>query len=91
MVSNSVYHQRCSTEFNLGRDPDEDCYEPPAKKRSTVSGRNFDIKREDAFLQAVNYLKENDEVKLTIQDLVVKKGQFCENPFTLTYIKKEIA
>ena len=61
MASNSVYHQSCSTKFRLGRDTDEDFNEPPAKKRNTVSGRNFDIKREDAFLQAVNYLKENDE------------------------------
>ena len=55
MASNSVYHQCYSTEFRLGKYPDEDCYEPFAKKRKTVSGRMFDIKREDAFLQAVNY------------------------------------
>ena len=51
MAINSVYHQSCSTKFRLGKDPDEDCYEPPAKKRITVSGQKFDIKREDAFCQ----------------------------------------
>ena len=50
VVSNSVYHQSFDITFRLGRDPGEDCYEPPAKKRNIVSGRNFDIKREDAVL-----------------------------------------
>ena len=90
MASNSVYHQSCSTKFRLGRDPDEDCNEPPAKKRNTVSGRNLDIKREDALLQAVNYLKENDEEQLTIQDLVLKMGQLCENPFSLKHMKRRL-
>ena len=90
MASNSVYHQSCSTKFRLGRDSDEDCYEPPAKKRNTVSGRNFDIKREDAFLQAVNYLKENDEEQLTIQDLVLKMGLLCVNPFSLKHMKRRL-
>ena len=66
MASNSVYHQYYSIEFRLGKYPDEDCYEPPAKKRKTVSGRMFDIKREDTFSQALNYLLENDEEQLTI-------------------------
>ena len=69
MASNCVYHQSCSTKFRLGKDPNENCYEPPVKKRNTESGRKFDIKREDAFLQAVNYLKENDEEQLIIQDV----------------------
>ena len=55
MASNSVYHQCHGIEFRLGKYPDEDCYEQLAKKRKTLSGRMFDIKREDAFLQAVNY------------------------------------
>ena len=90
MASYSVYHQSCSTKFRLGRDPDEDCNEPPAKKRNTVSGRNFEIKREDAFLQAVNYLKENDEKQLTIQDLVLEMDQLCENPFSLKHMKRRL-
>ena len=69
MVSNTVYYQCCIIEFRLGRDPDEDCYEPPARKRNTISGRKLYIKREDPFLQAVNYLKENNEEQLTIQDV----------------------
>ena len=61
MASKSVYQQSCSIEFRLGKYPDEDCYEPLAIKRKTASGQMFDIKREDAFLQAVNYLQENNE------------------------------
>ena len=33
-------------------------------KRNTVSGRILDIKREDAFLQAVNYLQEHVQFKI---------------------------
>ena len=66
MVSSSVCHQCYSIEFRLGKCPDEDCYEPLAKKRKTVSGRMFDIKREDAFFKALNYLLENDEEQLSI-------------------------
>ena len=54
--SNSAYHKCCSIEFRLGKYPEEDCYEPISKNRKTVSGQMFDNKREDAFLQAVNYL-----------------------------------
>ena len=61
IASNSVCHQCCSIEFRLGKYPDEDCYEPLANKRKTVSGQMFDMKREDDFLPAVNYLQENDE------------------------------
>ena len=65
MTSNSIYHQCYSIVFRFGKYPDEHCYEPLAKTRKTVCGRMFDIKREDAFLQAVNYLQENDEEQLT--------------------------
>ena len=82
MASSSEYHQSCSTKFRLGRDSDEECNEPLSKKRNTVSGRNFDIKQEDAFLKAANFLKENDEEQLTIQDLVLQMGQLCGNPFS---------
>ena len=49
----------------------------------------FDIKGEDAFLQAVNYLLENDEEQLTILDLITKIGQLCENPFSFKHIKRD--
>ena len=58
MASNSVCHKCCSIEFRLGKHPEEDCYEPLSKNRKSVSGQMFDIKREYAFLQAVNYLLE---------------------------------
>ena len=75
MSSNSVYHKCCSIEFRLGKYPEEDCNEPRSKNRKTVSGQMFDIRREDAFLQAVNYLLKNDEVQLTIHDLIIKMDQ----------------
>ena len=70
MVSSSVYNQSCSIKFRLVMDPGEDCYEPvkPVKKRNTVSSKSFDMKGEDVFLQAVNYIWENSEKQLTIQD-----------------------
>ena len=68
MVSNSVYRQCYSIEFRLGKNPDENCYQTLANKRKTVSGQMFDIKREDSFLQALNYLQENDKEQLAIQD-----------------------
>ena len=38
-----------------------------AMKRNTVSSKSFDMKGDDVFLQAVNYLWENSEEQLTIQ------------------------
>ena len=58
------------------------------RRKKTVSGRMFHIKLEDAFLQAVNYLQENDKEELTIQYLITKIGQFCENPFSFKHIKR---
>ena len=77
MSSNSVYGKCCSVEFRLGKYP-ADCYEPLSKNRKTVSSQMFDIKREDAFLQTVNYLLKNDEEQLTIHDLITKMGQLCK-------------
>ena len=90
MASSSVYYQSCSTKFRLERDSDEECNEPLSKKRNTVSGRNFDIKQEDAFLKAANFLKENDEEQLTIQDLVLQMGQLCENLFSFKLMKRRL-
>ena len=54
--------------LDLGKNPDENCYQTLANKRKTVSGQMFDIKGEDSFLQALNYLQENDKEQLAIQD-----------------------
>ena len=90
MATNSVYHQSYSIEFRLGKYPDEDCYEPLANKRKTISSRMFDIKREDAFLQAVNCLQENVKKQLTIQDLITKMDQLCESPFSFKHVKRRL-
>ena len=74
----------------MGKYPDKDCYEPLANKRKTVSGQMFDIKREDAFLQAVNYLQENDKGQLTIQDLITKMDQLCESPFSFKHMQRRL-
>ena len=90
MTSNSVYHKCCSIEFRLGKYPGEECYEPLSKNRKTASGQMLDIKREDAFLQAVNYLLENDEEQLTIHDLITQMDQLCENPFSFKHMKRRL-
>ena len=41
-------------------------------------------------MQAVNYLLENDEEQLTIQDLITKMGQFCESPFSFKHMKRRL-
>ena len=90
MASNSAIHQCCSFEFRDGKYPDEDCYESLVNKRKTVSGQMFDIKREDAFLQSVNYLQENDEEQLTIKDLKTKMDQLCKSPFSFKHMKRRL-
>ena len=50
----------------------------------------IDIKREDAFLQAVHYLQENDEEQLTILDLITKICQVCETPFSFKHMKRRV-
>ena len=61
------------------------------QRRETLYLANFfiNIKREDIFLQAVNYLQENDE-QLTIQDLIPKMGQLSENPFSFKHMKRRL-
>lgn len=56
---------------------------PLANREKT--GSRVDSSREDAFLQAVNYLVENDEEQLTIADLVEKMGEFSEEPFSVKH------
>ena len=48
-ASSNVYHQSCSIKLRLVMDPGENCYEPPVKKRNTVSSKSFDMKGEDVF------------------------------------------
>ena len=52
-------------------------------KRNKVSGWIIDIKREDAFLQAVNYLQEKVQFK-------IEKCQLCKTPFSFKHMKKRL-
>ena len=97
-ASDTVYHRKCSTNFRtfnqipatyMYRDVKEEDNVNPSK-----CGRPSDTGRERAFLQIAQYLEDNDEEQITINDLIVKMEEYLVNtdfePYSFPYMKKRL-
>ena len=84
----AVYHQICSVNFRTGK-----C--TPKKYERRVSsgskrGRPSDINRETAFTLVANYLRDNDDGQITINDLITKMKEYLEEFSQDEFISKWI-
>ena len=91
-VVDAVYHQICSSNFRTGKPLVfmSDTNEQPASKR----GRYKDPFQEEAFLQVMEDLQQNDEEQTTVNDLIDNMKTYlgdCDSmPYGFTYMKKRI-
>ena len=95
-ASDAIYHQTCSSNFRTGKDipaqysSDTD----DSVKRTKVQGRPVDTVRSSAFEKVVQYLRDNEEEQLALQDLSDKMEEYLEGtneePYSVAYLKKKL-
>ncbi|KAK3101781.1 hypothetical protein FSP39_006288 [Pinctada imbricata] len=88
-AADALYHQQCSVNFRTGRNMPKTASTPQDKKRF---GRPKENLTQEGFLSAMEYLKENDDGQLTVQDLVGKMSETCgeEKSYSTKYMKTRI-
>ena len=74
-AADAIYHRNCCQRFMSYKNPptyarDESLYKH-VKRGRPVGSVNYRV-----FLQVANYLQENEELSLTVKDLVVKMNEF---------------
>ena len=60
-----------------------------------MSGRPKDLIRSEAFIAVINYLEENDDEQITVNDLRTKMTEFADNlvdynSYSFPYMKAEL-
>ena len=71
-----VYHKKCRTNFSS---PSLKIPEEYRTTGSTSKGRPSNDHQSDAFLQTVEYFKENDDGKITVANLSQKMGEYLQD------------
>lgn len=91
-AADACYHQMCSVNFRTGK------LKPCnfSSRPSQLTGRPEDKERYEAFLHVAQYLEENDEEQITVNDLVNKMSEYLQNnneallPYSNKYMKKKL-
>ena len=85
-----AYHATCSVNFRTGRKI-PDFVTPKIKKTKLKTvGRPIDPKREEGFINATQYLEENDDESLTIQRLCEVMGNNGCEPYSSVFMKQKL-
>ena len=66
----AVYHQVCSANFRTGKGVPQMYHRSTQSEPSSKRGRPSDVNREVAFMFVANYLKDNDDEQITVNDLL---------------------
>ena len=95
-AADAVHHQQCSVDFRtLKNVPRQHSSYSTAKQTKRINvGRPEDLDRSRTFQQTVAFLRENDEERLTIGDLIEKmqgflNGSGCQ-AYSQTYMKQKL-
>lgn len=98
-AADAVYHQLCSVNFRTGKHVPQIFVPkdgPRASKYTRMSGRPKDVIRNEAFLKVADYLEQNDDEQITVNDLVEKMKEYTEpeececDPYSSKYMKSKI-
>ena len=87
-AADAVYHQVCSVNFRTNKQIPTYHHSSEAEVKKPKLGRPQDEERINAFLEAANYLEENDDEQITISDLIsrmevnLKGSQFLAYGYT---------
>ena len=88
-AADSIYHTVCSVNFRTGkRIPHR--YTSDTDTPPTTLGRKKDVQREEAFLQVIANLQENDDEQTTVTDLVNEMSKLCQDPYSSTYMRVKL-
>ena len=90
-AADAIYHIVCSVNFRTGK-------QIPLRYRSDTSsiipptklGRRTNIQRQEAFLQVIADLQENDYEQTTVTDLVDEMSKICEDPYSPMYMRVKL-
>ena len=84
-AADAIYHQTCSVNFRTGRQIPAMFLrdEPPTKKKRV--GRPQDVDQTEAFLKVAQFLQENDDEQITVNDLIEVMNGFLEESQSIAY------
>ena len=75
---NERYHKLCSANFRTGRNLPAIFRQQVECSKSSLGWR-IDTSNAEAFLNLVEYLQENDDMQISVYDLVEKMKEYCGN------------
>lgn len=89
-AAKAIYHHQCSTNFRTGRNVPA-IYRQSGESSQHSSGRPVDVLKREAFMKVVEYLQDNDDMQLSIPDLVEKMKQYCDTEaYAAKYMKLKL-
>ena len=74
-AADAIYHRKCYQRFVSFKNPPKYARDESLYKHHKP-GRPLDSVRATVFVQVANYLQENEELSLTVKDLVIKMNEF---------------
>ena len=83
------YHQSCSTNFRSGCNIPVQ-YQIFSEMTKNKKGRPLLINSESAFLEVIKYFESNPGEQVTVNELLDKMSDRCEQPYSFSYMKKRI-
>ena len=94
--ADATYHQACSVNFRTGKQIPHKyvANSTPNKTKRLPKGRPEDVAKNTAFLKVAHFVEENDEEKITVNDLTKKMEEFLQNSeeqaYSGVYMKKKL-
>ena len=95
-AADAVYHKACSVNFRTGKQI-QDKYvanSTPNKTKRLQKGGPEDAAKNTVFLKVAHFVEENDEEKITVNDLTKKMEEFLQNSeeqaYSDVYMKKKL-
>lgn len=100
-AADAVYHQQCSVNFRTGKQVPLQYFSTTSPhtdgqpaKRARQSGRPSDATRTTAFVKVTQFLEDNDEEVLTVNDLCEKMNEYLEGSgdeaYSALYMKRKL-
>lgn len=89
-ASDAIYHQPCSINFRtLKQIPVHSSFEEPRRKRRSL-GRPVKDTCKIAFEETMKYFEENDDEQMTIDELVRKMSEHCNDPYSVKHMRQKL-
>ena len=87
VAADCVYHKSCSTNFRNGKNIP---YEYSSANRSSGTGRPANEDQHQAFLRTCEYLEDNDEEQMVLDDIIFKMEEFLKESESSAYNRRHM-